>query len=953
MVRNFTAILIMIGLAILTIALVTSAVAMGENLIEEDDFTGADGSSPDTTKWIVTTQPPDSSCVINNNNVKFEATNNKWPSIRSKDTFETKEFRMDLEWSPMTTSRGPLSIVVKAYNGGTSDDRRIYVAYDQSWGFHLAVWRSGSRQFIQSNDPFVTVGRWYSINLTVFDTTFNVTIKDMTSGSTVYDKKNIVTDPFTTEHEVSMGVGMSRARFDNYKLYNLGKPPNQPPEWRPVPTLTAVEDVPIMYNFATHVSDPDGPLDLLTITSASPYVIDYNGLNVTFLFPNGVLNTTVPLVLRDLYAPAVYDVNFTITPVNDPPSHTIPPTDIATEDVPLTVDLSLSIWDVDNRTEDLFLIVDDPYATTDGLNLTVLFPEGISSHYIYLNISDGLLTTEANIHFGVRTVDDPPEVGALPRFNATEEHLSVFNLTPYLSDVDTPVEDLSVLAREPNCTVVGRELHFLFPIGDTTHYVDLEIADASNRIVTILVVYVEDVNDAPVVAGISPKLFTEDEAKTVELAVYISDEDSAPKDFSLACDHQAVINIEGTNITFLYETWQPEHIVTFRVFDGIAWANGSFEAQVRAVNDPPTILGLGALEPPIVIVLDEGTDRWFEVMVADEDSTEFDYGIESEWEGVMVFSNGSLRVTAGNAEVGDYTVTLSIDDRAGGADQIEFIVQVKNVNDPPSVPIISKPLNHTIVEEGENVTFGVDVSDPDIQYDQVLVVTWVSNISGVIRTLTTEVALEFVTNELPVGDHRITVTANDGEHMASVWFDLTVIEKYVPPKPKPDEPNFFTEPAGIATILIMAVLVIIAVAWLVAKSRKREEEPVYAPPPQAMPMTVEVEPRPEVPTEPSPPTVPQGPQPAVTGPEVEREAEAARASPLHPPPPELETVRVPEIAVEEEVSVEELADRAHAAQVREVMKVLTQLPRGRSSPSCRGACRPTSGARTSPSWDGT
>ncbi|NOQ53582.1 MAG: hypothetical protein GQ558_03130, partial [Thermoplasmata archaeon] len=61
-----------------------------------------------------------------------------------------------------------------------------------------------------------------------------------------------------------------------------------------------------------------------------------------------------------------------------------------------------------------------------------------------------------------------------------------------------------------------------------------------------------------------------------------------------------------------------------------------------------------------------------------------------------------------------------------------------------------------------------------------------------------------------------------------------------------------------------------------------------------------------------------------TDPEEQRELEAAQA----PPAPQLETLAVPEMGVVMEVSDDEMADRLHATQVRDVGKALTQLPRG-------------------------
>ncbi|MCK4969808.1 MAG: FG-GAP repeat protein, partial [Thermoplasmata archaeon] len=185
---------------------------------------------------------------------------------------------------------------------------------------------------------------------------------------------------------------------------------NAAPSFGPVPVLKAVEDVPITYDFSGNVSDPDTPLGDLILTSPSPYVTSIDGLNVTFEFPNGVLTATVPLNLSDGNLLATGVVNFTIQPVNDPPTYSPALEDqSATQCVPWTFDLYILhyIWDIDNGKMDLSLIVDSPYATVTGLTLTMLFPEGMVEYDLWLNISDGIDTTEVKIHF--RIYRGPPD----------------------------------------------------------------------------------------------------------------------------------------------------------------------------------------------------------------------------------------------------------------------------------------------------------------------------------------------------------------------------------------------------------------------------------------------------------------------------------------------------------------------------------------------------------------
>jgi hypothetical protein len=250
-------------------------------------------------------------------------------------------------------------------------------------------------------------------------------------------------------------------------------------------------------------------------------------------------------------------------------------------------------------------------------------------------------------------------------------------------------------------------------------------------------------------------------------------------------------------------------------------------------------------------------------------------------------------------------------------------VVVSNVDDPPTAPIITSPLNHTTVEEGTNVTFRVDAYDPDMSLGQVLTVTWVSNVSGLLMTLTSDGSLAFTTDALPVGDHRIDVTVTDGTHVRTVWLELTIIERYVPPPPPPEEPSFFTRPAGIAAIVIVLVLVVIGVLLGVSWTRRRLAE-----------REAEEEERARAEAERHRQAEASGPitmggdlarlhhdlGDMVTKLEAQRAAEASVAATTAPSPPLELVLTVP--------TVEDEADRERTREMREVMRALTQLPQG-------------------------
>jgi hypothetical protein len=746
----------------------------------------------------------------------------------------------------------------------------------------------------------------------------------------IVDEGNSTFDP----PHLSFGVWYWRVRVrDNETLWSEWSDPfnftinntNKPPVWGLLPVLEAIEDVPFTYDFSLNISDIDDPLHNLTLSGSSPYITNIEGFNVTFLFPNGMTQATIPLVIRDPWRSNATEVRFIIHPVNDPPTHSIPLDHFAEEDIPLVIDVTPWVSDIDNPLTELLLEVDDPFAQVNGLELTVTFPNGILVYELWINVSDGQARALARLTFTIMPINDPPAIHGLGNFTAIEDQVSVLNLTPYLNDVDNPVEDLSVLARSDNCTVDGQELRFFYSLGDVEETVTIEVNDGRAITRTQLHVQVEERNDAPIVHTVSPEGFKEDWPEAVDLSPYIEDEDSPLDELTITCAHPSVVDISGFNITFLFTEWMPEHEVEFSVSDGYLSATGSFLVQVQAVNDRPKIIGIGELRPPLSILMKEGTELWFTILVEDEDNTDFYYSVDTLWEGVEVFPNGTLHVKAEKGEIGSYTTLLRVDDRNGGFASLPIDIEVVDVNDPPSTPLILRPVNHTIVEEGTNVTFAIDTTDPDLIHGQLITVFWTSNLTGVIMTLTSDEDLEFTTDDLPAGVHRITITVTDGEFQRVSWLELTVIEKPVPPEPR-DDANFLSEPTGIATIIIAVVLATLVVAFFIVATRRRKEAETptttEAPSPlardDAPPTTIEVTDAHDI-----------GLSSLIPAHTEKLDVEIAEVPEIEVPAVEEEAPEFEPVEVEPELPSEaELQARAHSARVRDVMRVLTQLPRG-------------------------
>jgi len=908
----------------------------GSQLIDSDDFTGADGSAPDVNRWVVENRDPNDYVRLESNTLGINIVNGGRSFVTSVYDYETHEFTILVEWKPTTTSGKPMDIRVQLNQSGTYKQwvNLWYEFGNRGWGYRKLT-DSGDVVFA-SYTKNVNVNKWYTVNMTFNINKFNVSVVQMDNSQVVFSKNNVAISSLVGTVRYWIGAFTHsdshnpRSQWDNYKFIDNERPPNVKPIWLSLPHLNAVEDVSMTYNFTANVTDTDGPMDLLRITSHSPFVTDFRGLEVTFAFPNGVTNASVPLVLWDRWDQVVGDINFTVTAVNDPPYHNVPEDHTAQEDIPYHFNFRAFVWDIDNKQKELWLEVDDPYVSVDGLNITATFPEGIEAHEVIVNITDGELSTPVRLRFTVEPVDDPPTIDPMGTIEIIEDQLKVFDVSPFLADVDTPLEELTLLVRNRNCTVEGLTVHILYTLGGFDDVITVQVTDGHSMVQADLAVSVVEWNDPPIAHTPSPKGIVEGEATTVDLGPYIEDEDTPRDQLVLECDDPAVVDVSGFNVTLFYDTWVSQHEIAFSVFDGALRDNASFMVQVEAVNDDPIIVGISDMVAPYMVEMDEGTTIWLTVLVEDEDSESFGYSVDSLWKGIMSFTNGSIRLISDWNVIEEFSATVSVQDAEGGTMSVGLTITILNLNDPPDFPVIVKPQNHTVVEQGALVTFLIEISDPDIAHGQVLTATWSSNVSGQFMERTNKQGMEFTYSDLSLGTHTITVSLVDGEFTRVAWIKLSVIEPYV--EPPPDDPGNggggaigpFASTASMMALLVIIVLVVVVAILVLNRSRgSKEPERTEETLTKEGPVEIVIEER-----------SPEGLATlAVQLGEMASTLEEERSREMAGKPPEapveLEVLDIPAIEdLGKDLSQDELDDREHAKDVREVMQALTQLPRG-------------------------
>jgi hypothetical protein len=535
-------------------------------------------------------------------------------------------------------------------------------------------------------------------------------------------------------------------------------PVNDPPLLAPIPDLAVIEAVSYILDLRPCISDPDTAIDKMSITVDSPFVT-VEGARLIFLYPNGVLTDMVLLTVSDGELVDSTRINVSVTPVNDPPTVDRILDQAGVEDVPWTIDLGMYIHDVDTPIDDISAASDSRYASVSGLRLSLLYPEGVTRDVVTLTVSDGENDTVVGFNVTIEPVNDPPVIGDLPPLTVREDEPFSLDLGPSVSDVDTPMEELTLGVDSPFITVEGLALDLLYPDGVLHDVVVIELWDGDLHVSTTLVVDVEPVNDPPVIGNIPPLTIREDEPFSLDLGPIISDIDTPAVELTLRVD-SPFITVEGHTLFLLYPDGVLHDEVVIELWDGALNASTTLVVDVEPVNDPPW---WGAM-PGILAIEDVEGQRFLDPYMNDIDTpfAQLVVGVSSSY-GWM---EGRLfRFFYPEGVLGE-TVTFTLSDGEFQA-VARMNVTVSPVNDAPELsgahveaPARGAGTSYRLTVVFKDVDMGSDVPTVEVVIDEKRYRLTRDGLStgpygeGVVFSLEMDLA---------PGTHIICFTADDGD----------------------------------------------------------------------------------------------------------------------------------------------------------------------------------------------
>ncbi|MCK4969414.1 MAG: hypothetical protein KAS77_02765, partial [Thermoplasmata archaeon] len=609
--------------------------------------------------------------------------------------------------------------------------------------------------------------------------------------------------------------------------------PNRPPVVvNPLDDVVIREnDVDIVIGNANDVfSDPDGD-SLMFAVLLDPNIavtFDEDG-NISITPLAGWAGVTeITIIAREMYVDVplrvLHKVKITVRRSNDPPLiTTLNFSKIAYEDNPYWIDFEAidsdlndePVWSLDTTAE--WLSIDSGSGRLEGTPRQ----EHIGTEWVEVIVRDELNESD-RVRFQLEVVNTNDDPRILTQHVTQWERDDPYSVSYEAEDLD-PTNDVMTWELESNADFLsidprtGVLTDSVGPKSPGEYYVEVIVRDGNGGFdanVFHLVIYFD--NDPPVVDTIPTVEVPEEEITIFDLAPFIHDEDSGLEELALSCADTAGMSIDGFELTFLYDAWVPDHTFVLSVSDGTSDVAFELDVHVVPVNDPPIIVSVGPHTTSVSVEMDEGETMAFPITVEDEDNDSFDYTVESEWDGIKTYPNGTLEVVTTADDVGVHHAVLTIDDGAGGTDTFEIEITVLDVNYAPGTPSITNPEDGAIYTKGEPIELTASVFDPDMTQGQELTVTWISDISGELNvSQTTLEDIGLILEQLPVGTHRITLKVSDGEFESSTSIGLTV--KKVPK----ETDSFVTSPAGIA--LIITIIIVITVAGLYLTMRNRTE----------------------------------------------------------------------------------------------------------------------------------
>lgn len=601
----------------------------------------------------------------------------------------------------------------------------------------------------------------------------------------------------------------------------------------PSPTVQDIADTqtdedtplgPININATT----PDGTITDIVVTSSDPTLVPSDSAHLSLTGTGGSRQLTITPAANEGGRSTIITVTatasngltgsdtfvLTVNDVNDAPTIGAVATQTTNEDQ--SIEIPLTVNDVDHAVSGLTvtatsslqsLVANDSIVETYSSGAWTLQitpqPDANGSTTITVSVSDGIaapVTTSFTLN--VTAVNDAPVISSIPNVTVNEgdsvpiQHFTISDLETAATDltVNSPTSSNQTLVTNANLVPGGtggsRTLSITPEPGQSgTTTVTVSVSDGS---LSASDSFVLTVNSRPTLSTIATQNIDED-TDTGALSFTVGDAETpagsltvtkSSSNESLVASENIVLGGSGVNRTVTVTPTanaSGQADITLTVSDGFAETSMTFQVQVAAVNDLPTISSIDAQT-----IDEDGTTGALSFTVNDVETAADSLVVTASSSNttllpvanVVLGGSGSARtvtVTPAAHQFGSAIITLSVSD--GTAVTTSFSLTVNAVNDSP---VVTAPTTATTNENTPTSAIAVTATDVD-HLSSALSLTAVSHNTLLVPNANIAVSGSDGAWELTItpaanesGTAEISITVTDGETPVTKLLNLTV-----------------------------------------------------------------------------------------------------------------------------------------------------------------------------------
>ncbi|MGQ9582318.1 MAG: putative Ig domain-containing protein [Thermoplasmatota archaeon] len=454
---------------------------------------------------------------------------------------------------------------------------------------------------------------------------------------------------------------------------------NDPPVFRSLPVLTALQGRP--YYYQAEAEDPDHDAQLVYSLVAGPQGMSigtYSGFVSWTPLSEQVGAARVVLAASDGCLTAYQSFEVNVTNSNDPPVvHSLPPT---TAQQGVTYLYLVRASDPDGDELSFFLSVAPANMTIDqrsGLISWRPSPDQVGSAIVELEVSDGL-GGRAGQRFciTVSDVNDPPVFTSSPPAVARQGSVYIYSVQATDPDGDPLVFSLASCPGGMSIHQESRESGVVewLPAQEDVGRAQVVVTVSDGRggvAVQGYQITVHDVNDPPLLLGGAEGVAHQGRPYFAQLRAYDPDGDELTYILLTALPDMQLDRRTGLLVWYPPTSQLGEYHLAVRITDqNGSFVDAYFNITVLPTNEPPRILA------PRLLRAVEGLRFRFTVEAYDPNGDPLAFSSDSSLF-VINATSGEFSFTPGAGDVGVHSFRVAVRDPEGLTDEVELVLEVR------------------------------------------------------------------------------------------------------------------------------------------------------------------------------------------------------------------------------------------------------------------------------------